>query len=124
MVTEGEMLYHLHRLELLQPCLLGYLVLSFVGIMLQMPHVGYIPDIADLVAKVPEQLEEHVVGHAGAGMAKVRFTVHGGAAHVHPDMSGIDGSEQFLLPAEGIGKVEISHVSKIIVMSFKAEGRG
>ena len=49
-IAVGIILGDLHRLQLLQPCLLGNLVLSLVGIMLQVPHIRDVTDIAYLIA--------------------------------------------------------------------------
>ena len=48
-VTVGVVLRHLHRLELLQTRLLGDFVLTLVGIVLQMAHIGDVSDITHLI---------------------------------------------------------------------------
>ena len=49
MVAERIILSNLHRLQLFQPSLLGNLILTLVGIMLQMTHVGDITHIPYLI---------------------------------------------------------------------------
>ena len=93
MVTESVALDNLHGLKLLQTGLLADLVLSFVSIMLEVTHVRYVPDVTDLVAKMTEELEQHIIGHARAGMAKMGISVHGRAADIHSDMPFVDRNE-------------------------------
>ena len=50
MIAVGVELCYLHRLELLQACLLLNLVVALVGIMLQVAHVGNVANVAHLVA--------------------------------------------------------------------------
>ena len=50
MVSDSVFLGDFHRFYLLETGFLGYLVLAFVGIVLQMSNVRNIPDIADLVS--------------------------------------------------------------------------
>ena len=49
-VPDGVLLGDFHRFHLLQTGFLGYFVLTFIRIVLQMSHVSDIPDIADLVS--------------------------------------------------------------------------
>ena len=100
---------HLHGLQVLEAGLLRNLVLPFVGIVLQMAHVGDIPHIADLVSQMLEQPEQHVVGHSGTGVPQMGLPVHGGTAHIHPHMARMNGHEQFLPVRQRIGQIEISH---------------
>ena len=50
MVAVGIVLGNLHRLQLFQTSLLGYLVLTLVGIVFQMTYVGDVTDVAHLIA--------------------------------------------------------------------------
>ena len=102
-VALGVVLDYLHRLQLLQPCLLRNLVLTLVGIVLQMPHVRNVADIADLVTEVFQQPEKHVVCDTGTGVAQVRVAVDGRAADVHTDVAFVDRLEQFFVTGKGIG---------------------
>ena len=52
MVAVGIELHDLHRLELLEPCFLGYLIFALIGIMLQVPHIGDVTHIAHLIAQM------------------------------------------------------------------------
>ena len=49
MVAVGVVLGYLHRLELLQAGLLGYLVLTLVGIVLQVAHIGDVAHVPYLI---------------------------------------------------------------------------
>ena len=50
MEAVGVILCHLHRLQLLEAGLLLYLVLTLVGVVLQVANVGYVPYVSHLVA--------------------------------------------------------------------------
>ena len=49
MVAVGIVLGYLHRLQLLQTSLLFYLVVAFIGIVLQVAHIGNVAHIANLI---------------------------------------------------------------------------
>ena len=50
-VALGVVVRNLHRLELLEACLLSNLILTLVGILLEVAHIGDVTHIAHLVAK-------------------------------------------------------------------------
>ena len=50
MVAVGVVLRNLHGLQLLQPGLLGNLVLTLVGIMLQMAHISNVAHVPYFIA--------------------------------------------------------------------------
>ena len=52
-VTVGVVVRDLHRLELLEPGLLGDLVLALVGVVLEVADVGDVAHVAHLVARQP-----------------------------------------------------------------------
>ena len=85
-VAVGVVLHHLHRLQLLQACFLGYLVLPLVGIVLQVPHIGDVTHIAHLVAEVLQVPIQQVESDGRAGMPQVRIPIHRRSAHIHPHM--------------------------------------
>ena len=105
MVALGVGLDDFHRFELLEAGLLRYLVLSFVGVVLEVADVRYVADVAHLVAEVLEKAEQDVVGDARPGVAEVGFTIDGWTADVHPDVAGMYGCEEFLFAGKGVGKV-------------------
>ena len=76
MIAVGVVLCYLHRLELLQTCLLCYLVVAIVGIVLQMAHVGDVSDVAHLIALMLEVAEQDVEGYCRACMAQMRIAIH------------------------------------------------
>jgi hypothetical protein len=64
-----------------------------------------------------QEFEKHVVGYAGAGVAEVGVTIYGGAADIHPDVTGIYRFEDFLVTCKGICEEkspELFHITKII----------
>ncbi len=97
MVAVGVVLGHLHRLQLLQTGLLGNLVLTLIGVVLQMSHVGDVAHIAHLVADMCQVTEKHVEGNGRAGMAQMAVAVNGRTAHIHAHMVGRDGSKKLFL---------------------------
>ena len=97
-VAECVALDYLHRLQLFQTGFFADLVLTLVSVVLKMAHVGDIPNVANFVAEVAKELEQHVIGDTRTGMAEMRVSVHGGSADVHPDMSLVDRNEKFLVP--------------------------
>ena len=67
-VAVEVVLHNLHRLELLEPCLFGDLVLSLVGVVLEMAYIGDVAHVAHLVAQPGEVAEKDVEGDGGAGV--------------------------------------------------------
>ena len=102
MVAVEIMLHHLHRLELLETCFFGNLVLALVGIMLEMAHVGDIADVAHLVAEMAQIAEEDVESDGGTGVSQMAVAVHRRAAHVHAYPLRMYGAEQFLAARQGV----------------------
>ena len=113
-IAQGICLHDLHRLELLEAGLLCYLVLSLVGIMLQMPHVGDVAHVTHLVSEMAQELEKDVVGHSRTGVPEMGVTIDGWAADIHPHMPGIHGLEDFFVAGEGIGEEKSAHVSLVL----------
>ena len=109
MIAQGIGLHHLHRLQLLEAGLLCNLVLSLVGIVLQMSHVGDVAHVTHLVAQMPQQFEEHIVGNSRAGMAQMGVAVDGRSAHIHPHPALVNGPENLLLAGERICKSKFAH---------------
>ncbi len=97
-VAWGSML----GLELLEPCLLGYLVVAIVGIVLQVPHIGDVAHIAHLVAQVAEVSEHKVEGDGRPCVAQVWVAIDGGATHIHPHIGCMEWFERFFPSAEGV----------------------
>ena len=96
-VPERIGLHHLHRFDLLKPGLLCNLVLTLVGIVLQMAHISDIPHETDLVAQMPEELEKHIISHSRPGVAEMGVAVNGRAADIHTDVSRMHRNEKFFL---------------------------
>ena len=102
----------LHGLQILEFRLLRDLVLPFVGIVLQMAHVGDVPHVADLVAQVLQEAEQHVIGHPRTGVTQMSVSVDGGTADIHAHMTRMNRYKEFLAARQGIGQKEISHKKK------------
>ena len=101
-VAVGVVLRHLHGFQLLQACLLGNLVLAFVGIVLQVPHVGNVAHVAHLVAQVAQVAEEQVEGDGRTRMPQVRVAIYSRAAHVHAHVGSVQRHKGFFPSVEGV----------------------
>ena len=97
---------HLHRFELLETRLLGDFVLTLVGVVFQMAHVGDVAHVAHLVARGLQVAEQQVEGHGRTGMAQMGVAVDRGAADVHPHAAGGNRLEHLLAAGERIVKHE------------------
>ena len=65
--------------------------------MLQVAHIGDVPDVTDLVAQMSEEFEEYVICHSRSGMSQMGIPVDGRAADVHPYVTGIHRDEELFL---------------------------
>ena len=89
-------MYNLHRLQLLKPCLLCYLVLTIVGITLQMPHIRNVPHISHLVAQMSEQTYKNIVCYTWPCVSQMGITIYGRSAHVQAHHTRHNWFEEFL----------------------------
>jgi len=102
MVAVGVILRNLHRFELLQTSLLLDLVVAFVGVVLQVTHVGDVAHVAHLIAEVLEVAEENVERDSRARMAQVWVAIDGRSADVHAHVRGVQRLEHFLATRQRI----------------------
>ena len=104
-------LNHFHGFQLLQARFFGDFVLSFVGVVFQMAHIGDVAYVANFVSQVGEVAVHDVEGYGRTCVAQMAVAVHGWAAHVHPDTFGMQRCEGFLLAAERVvyRQVVVSH---------------
>ena len=93
-VAVRVVLRHLHRLELLHTRFLRDFILSLVGIMFQMPHVGDVPDIAHLITEVLEITENDVERDGRTCMPQMGVAIHRRSAHIHPHKRGVQRFKQ------------------------------
>ena len=89
MVAVGIVLRNLHRLGLFESCLLLNLVISLIGVVLQVAHIGDIAHVAHLISEVLEVAEEYVEGDSGACMSQMWVAIDGRSAHIHADIGGV-----------------------------------
>ena len=66
---------------------------------IKMTYIGDVPHISDLIAKMPEQLAEHIISHSGTGMAKMSLPIDGRTADIHTHVAGVNGLEKLLCTA-------------------------
>ena len=102
MISVGVVLCNFHRLELFQPCLLGYLVIALVGIMLQMAYIGDVPHIAHLVTQMLEIAEKNIERDCRTGMSQMRVAIYGRSTHVHTHVGCMQRLKTFLASGKGI----------------------
>ena len=102
MVAVGVVLGNLHRLQLLQPGFLGNLVLTLVGIVLEVAYVGNVAHIAYLVAEVTQVAEHQVEGDGGTGMTQMGVAIDGGTANIHAYIGGVERFEALFLSCQCI----------------------
>ena len=102
MVAVGVVLRYLHRLQLFQTCLLGYLVLALVGVVLQMAHVGDVTHVPYFITEVLQVAEHQVEGDGGTGMAQMGVAIDGGTTDIHTDIGGMERFEALLLTRQRI----------------------
>ena len=102
MIAVGVVLGDLHRLQLLQSCLLGYLVLTLVGIMLQVTYIRDITHISDLIPQVLQIAEHQVEGNGRTGMPQMGITIDGRSTHIHTHIGGMQRLEALLLSRQRI----------------------
>ena len=102
----GVVLCHLHRLELFEARLLGNLVLTLIGIVLQVAHVGDVAHVAHLVAQVFQVAKHEVEGDGRTGVAQMSVAVDGRSANIHAHMSGVDRFEYLLRAGQRIVKIK------------------
>ncbi len=93
-IADEIMLHHFHRLEHLEPRLLGDLVLTLVGIMLEMAHICDVADITHLVSEMTQIAEKDVEGYRRARMAQMGVAIDGRPAHVHAYVSLLNRMER------------------------------
>ena len=95
-------LRHFHRLQLLQACFFLNFVLSLVGVVLQVPHVGDVSHVAHPVSQVAQVAEQHVERDGRASMSEVRIAVDSRTAHIHTDIRLVQRHELFLFSGERV----------------------
>ena len=101
-VAVGVVLGYLHRFQLFQPCLLGYLVLALVGVVLQVAHVGDVAHIAHLIAQMLQVAEHQVEGDGRAGMTQMGVAIDSGAADIHAHIRSMQRLKALFLARQGI----------------------
>ena len=96
MIAVGVILHHLHRFELLEPRFLGYLILTFISIVLEMAYISDVAHIAHFVAQMEQIAVEQVEGDSRTRMAQMGIAIHGGTADIHAYVSLVQRLKCFL----------------------------
>ncbi len=119
MIAVGIILCYLHRLQLLQSCLLLNLVVAFVGIMLKMPHIGDVSHVAHLIAKVLQVTEHEVECYCRTCMSEMRIAIYRRTAYIHTHIGSMERFETLFLPCEGIvNKKCLLHIVLFLLFSL------
>ena len=106
-VAVGVVLHHLHRFQLLQTGFFGDLILPFICIVLEVPHISNITYVTHLIAEVKEITIEQVEGNSGTCMAQVGITINGRTAYIHTHVSLVEGTEILFLTTQCV--VNLKH---------------
>ena len=107
-VTVGIELNNLHRLQLLQTRFLSYLILAFIGVMLQVTHIGDITNITHFVAQKLKVAVQHIERDSRTGVTQMGIAIHRRTAYIHTDMSLMKGLECFLKSSNRV--VNFQHI--------------
>ena len=102
MVAIGVVLGYFHGLELLQSCLLFNFVVAFIGIVLQVAHIGDVAHIAHFVAQRFQIAKQHIESDGRACVPQVRVAIHGGSAHIHTHRLFVDRHKMLFSAGECI----------------------
>ena len=89
MVSVGVVLCNLHRLQLFQTSLLGYLVLTLVGIVFQMAHVGDITHVPYFISQMLQITEHQIEGDGRTCMSQMRITIDRRSADIHTHIGSV-----------------------------------
>ena len=95
-------LNHFHWLKLLKTRFLGNFVLSIVGIMLKMTHIGDIAHISHLVAEITQVTEQDVERDGRSCMSQMRVAINCRTAHIHAHKRGVQRDKLFFLASKCI----------------------
>ena len=101
-VTVGVILGNLHRLQLFQPGLLGDLVLTLVGIMFQMAHIGDVTHITYLITQMLQIAEHQVEGDGRTGVPQMGIAIDGGTTDIHAYIGCVERLKTLLLTRQRI----------------------
>ncbi len=113
-------LHHLHRLKLLETCLLGYLVFSGIGVMLKMADIRDISDVTHLIAQVTQITEKYVKRDCGASMPQMCVAIYSRPAHIHAHVTIMYRLERHLDARERIveRKVVVHYSDQLLPMAW------
>ena len=92
----------LHRLQLLKARLLADLVLSLVGIALQMPHVGNVAHIAHFVTEAAKVPEQQIKRNRRTGMSQMRIAVDSRSTDIKSYERRFERNELLFATGKGI----------------------
>ena len=92
------MLRDFHGFKLLKPRFFLDFVIAFVGIVLQMAHIGDVADITDLVAQMSQVSEQDVECDGRARVPEVRVAVNRRPANIHAHVGRMHRLKALLAP--------------------------
>ena len=95
-------LYHLHRFELFETGFFRDLILSLIGIVFEMSHIGDIAHIAYLITDVFQVTEKQIKCNGRAGMTQMGIAIYRRTAHIHSRIGRIDRYEFLFTPIQCI----------------------
>ncbi len=115
-VHVGKVLAHVlfHDLHGLDPLAAGALQDPVLAVVEQMPDIGDVLHIPQVVAAVAQPAHDHVEGDIGFGVAQVGVVVDGWTAHIHGDLALGHGFEGLFLSGQEVIDCEAHGFAKII----------
>ena len=101
-IAVGVVLCYLHGLKLFESCLLLYLVVSLVGIVLEVSHVCNVTHVAHFVSEMLEITEEDVEGDGRARVSEMRVAIYCRSANIHSHVWGVYRLEEHFASSQCI----------------------
>ena len=111
------LLNDLHWLELLKPRFLANLILTCIRVSGQVPHIGNISNISDVVTEIDEVTLHNIKSQERADIPKVHITIDRWATNVHADMGRFERSEQLFFAGQAVLNVQrgkLGHVDSLV----------
>ena len=102
LVALGVVVSNLHRLQLLEASLLCNLILTLVGILLEVTYIGDVTNVAHLESLRLEVAEQKIEGNRGTSVSQVRIAINGRTANVHTNMGRVERLKCLFTARKGI----------------------
>ena len=116
MVTVRIILSHFHGFKLFKAGFLLYFILTFVSVVLQMPHIGNVPYISYLISYMLQIAKHHVESYSRTCMTKMGIAINCRTTNIHSNPSGSERLEcLFHSSARIINQKSLSHIYHVFI---------